>query len=144
MTELNVRAGETSPGPGWYWFRRYPRSQFDDEWVMVRVWADPPTDDPEELTTDRLLVWVARPTRAGSLPEGALETWPEGDWAGPLTPPPLVRRSCPYCGGRRLKRVSEGDRHYLECQDCGGRGPGTREKTLAAVSWDHRPRESRS
>lgn len=75
---------------------------------------------------------INRDFRAGETPPAPREE---------ILPPPLVRHSCPYCGSRNLARIREGDRYYIECRDCWGRGPAEIEISLAAVSWDHRSEE---
>lgn len=145
MTELDYRAGETPPTPGWYWFHKHKEvtSRLGYKWIMVRIYRERCTDHPSGVTTDQLMVWIAKPSGSSIALGEPLESWPEGDWAGPIAPPPPTLEACPFCGKRKLERIKEGDRHYILCHNCGGRGPGSYDRGMAVTFWDERGDDKR-
>ena len=58
------------------------------------------------------------------------------------------RKECPFCHSIETEARSQqhyGLWHWIQCMDCGARGPRTKAKGAARVSWDQRsiPRKTK-
>ena len=47
-------------------------------------------------------------------------------------------KRCPFCGGGALMKQDQQDRFFVECSECGARGPALFSENKAAEAWDKR------